>query len=269
MPYNTAMPASQRTLLSWVEREVLACRPIALRYFRSARLQVSRKADRSPVTQADRAIEARLRKALGRTCPGERIVGEEYGGAPPAHGSYWTVDPIDGTRAFTRGLPSFGIMVARIERGVPTLGLVHFPALDITMAAAPGVPAYEQAHGTRRRLPAARPVPLDRAVIFHGGSRWWARTRYAKGFARLTEACFLERAYGDCYGYLWSLRGAADVVLDYGVKLWDMAPLAALALATGRTLTNVSDHFSFSGPDTVMAHPALARTVTRILRGHK
>lgn len=259
--------AAERSLLKAIEREVRACRSIALRYFRSPRLQVRRKADRSPVTAADRAIEARLRRALRRLAPGEAIVGEEFGRSGPPGRSYWTIDPIDGTRPFSRGLPSWGIMVGRVDRGTATLGVVDFPAIGTTIAVARGVRAFERTGATATPLPKAKPAPALRdAVLFHGGVSWWKPTRFARGFGRLVSACYLERAYGDCYGYLWVLRGSADAVLDYGVKPWDLVPFAALAGSTGHALTDFSGRPSFSGPETVLAHPAFIRTITRTLR---
>jgi len=240
---------------------------LALRYFRSSTLRVERKPDQSPVTAADRAIEARLRRAIERAYPGERILGEEFGPSGSLGETYWTVDPIDGTRAFSRGLPSWGIMVGRVEGGKAVLGVCDFPALGVTLAVAPGIRAYERTAGGATPLPRPRSLAsLQEAVLFHGGTRWWQGTRYESGFRRLMRACFLERAYGDCYGYLWALRGGADAVLDYGVKPWDLVPLAALAEATGRVLTDFSGRPSFSGPETLMASPALARLIVRRLR---
>ena len=260
------MVTSNRILLAHLEREVRGCRRIALRYFRDPSLRVLRKADRSPVTDADRAIEERLRKVLARVAPGETILGEEFGRSGRDTASYWTVDPIDGTRAFSRSLPSWGIMVGRVERGRATLGLCDFPALGVTMAAASGTPAYERGSGGRRYFRPPRPVrSLEDAVIFHGGARWWVGTRWARGFRRLVHGCFLERAYGDCYGYLWALRGCADAVLDYGVKPWDMVPLAALAAGSGRLLADCTGRPSFSDPDTVMGHPAFVRLICNVL----
>jgi histidinol-phosphatase len=259
---------SQRALLAAVEREVIRCRPLALRYFRSAALRVERKPDRSPVTVADRAIEERLRRAIRRIAPGESVLGEEFGYRGRAGPTYWTVDPIDGTRAFSRGLPSWGIMVGRVEQGRPLLGVCDFPAIAVTIGAAPGVAAYERTRaGIRRVGPPRRVRSLGEAVIFHGGARWWRRTRFAAGFDRLTRACYLERAYGDCYGYLWALRGCADAVVDYGVKAWDMAPLAALAGATGRVLTDFQGRPSWAGPQAVFASPQLGPTICRVLSG--
>ena len=268
--YNARMAANQRTLLTWLEREVRACRPVALRYFRSTSLRIARMPDRSPVTAGDRAIEERLRRAIERHCPGEAIIGEEFGLSGDAGDTFWTIDPIDGTRAFSRGLPSWGMMVGRVEQGRPTLGLCDFPALGVTLAVAPGVAAYERTSSKCRPLPRPRPVrSLKDAVIFHGGAHWWKPTRFAAGFARLIRACYLERAYGDCYGYLWALRGCADAVVDYGVKVWDMVPLAALAKATGRTLTDCTGTPSWTGQGTVFAHPEFSRVICRILQGSR
>ncbi|HEX9780174.1 MAG TPA: inositol monophosphatase family protein [bacterium] len=258
----------QRRLLAWIEREVRGCRRTALRYARSGSLRVARKADGSPVTAADRAVEERLRRAIARACPGERILGEEYGESGRPGAAYWTIDPIDGTRAFSRGLPTWAIMVGRVERGRPVLGVCDFPELNTTMAAARGLGARERlGSGAPSRFPRRRRAPALRdAVIFHGGWRWWERTPYARGFTALVRACFLERAFGDCYGYLWLLRGRADAVVDYGVKPWDLVPLAALADEAGLAVTDCAGRRSFSGPETVMAPPDFARTICRMFR---
>src|SRR3989338_8445328 len=115
--------------LAWAEAKLAECAPIALRYF-SRPLRVELKADRSPVTIADRLIEERLRRALQRAFPGEAIIGEEFGSSAAHPRTFWTIDPIDGTRAFSRGLPSWGMLLSRVERGVPTLGACDYPAAD-------------------------------------------------------------------------------------------------------------------------------------------
>ena len=157
-------------------------------------------------------------------------------------------------------------MVGRVERGVSTLGVVDYPAIGTTLTVGPGMRACERTGGRCLVLPRARPRrSLRDAAIFHGGLRWWSVPKYIRGFQRIVTASYLERAYGDCYGYLWVLRGRADAMLDYGVKPWDLVPFAALAHATGHLLCDFSGRPSFSGPDTIMAHPTLARLIARTL----
>jgi len=261
------MTLRNRGLLAWAAREIHRCRPIALRYFRSTTLRVERKADRSPVTMADRRIEERLRRALKRAFPGETILGEEFGLSGRPSDTYWTIDPIDGTRAFSRGLPSWGVMLGRVERGRAVLGVVDYPAINTMLVAGPGVRAQERAGSRRILLRRARPVrQLSQAVIFHGGLRWWRARRDLKRFHHILQASYLERAYGDCYGYLWVLRGHADAMLDYGVKPWDLVPFAAIVRSTGHLLCDFSARPNFSGPESIMAHPGLARRLARRLK---
>jgi len=254
--------------LAWAEGRLRQCRRIALRYFQSSRLRVERKADNSPVTIADRTIEEYLRRELGRAFPLDAIVGEEFGrSATDGSDSYWTIDPIDGTRGFSRGLFSWGTLLGRVERGRAVLAACDFPPAQTFLGAAPGVAPFERRGGRVVRVRrAAAPPPLPKAVLSHGGASWWMGTRYARGFARVVSRCYLERAFGDCHAYLWLFRGTIDAVMDYGVKLWDLVPFAAVARATGHALIDFSGRPSFTGPESVLAHPTLARQIVRLLR---
>lgn len=252
--------------LQWAESRLTHCRRIALRHF-GTRVRVERKADDSPVTRADRAIEEYLRRELGRAFPGEAIVGEEFGATASQPESFWTIDPIDGTRAFSRGLPSWGILLGWVERGAPTLAACDFPAVSAFLGVGPRTPAFERRGSQRIRLARApKPPSMRDAVIFHGGSSWWLQSPYAAGFARLARGCYLERAYGDCYAYLWALRGCAEAMIDYGVKVWDLAPFAALAAATGRVMIDCHGAPTWTGPESILAHPSLAKQIADLLR---
>jgi fructose-1,6-bisphosphatase/inositol monophosphatase family enzyme len=193
-------------------------------------------------------------------------LGEEFGKGADVRESYWTIDPIDGTRAFSKGLPSWGMLMSYVEHGRATMGACLYPSFDLFVGAGRGTPAYErQGLGPRVRLPGAVAVPLSRAAVSHGGSKWWLRTPEADGFRRVIDACFLERAYGDCFAYLWLFRGKFDAVIDCGVKIWDIAPFAALAGTTGRVLTDFSGRPTITGPQSVLAHPSLNREIIALL----
>ena len=253
--------------LRWAEAKLKEAQRVAVRYFNRA-LKVERKADRSPVTIADRSVEEYLRRELSRAFPDDVIVGEEFGSNTSVRGdTFWTIDPIDGTRAFTKGLPFWGMLLGRVEAGRPVLGACLYPMLQIFLGVAPKTPPHEHSEGRRLLLRrAATPPALSDSTLLHGGIRWWLGTPYERGFCRLMQSCFLERAYGDCYAYLWVLRGRADAKLEYGVKIWDIAPFAALARATGRVMTDFSGRSNFTGPESILAHPTMVRRIVRILK---
>ena len=114
---------------------------ITLDLFRSTSLRVDHKGDGSPVTAADLAAETFLRQQLIDTHPGDGIVGEEHGNTDTTTGRTWVVDPIDGTKAFTRGVPLFATLIALIDEHGPAIGVIHLPGLDETVAAGRGLGA--------------------------------------------------------------------------------------------------------------------------------
>lgn len=236
------------------------CRKMALRYF-TGPMKVEHKSDLSPVTLADRKIEEFLRREITRVFPKDGILGEEFGFTRESAKSYWTIDPIDGTRAFSRGLPSWGILAARVENGCPVVGACDLPVLG-TFIGGTTQSAYERTGKTKISFKKPKPVAtLKQAVIFHGGSNFFIRSQYRKAFEKIVSECYLERAYGDCYAYLWVLRGHADMMLDLGVKEWDLAPFAVLAEATGRVLVNFGGKSDFKSLDTIFGEPGLARII--------
>lgn len=256
----------RKALLLWLQQLARSSRRISIPYFRSGDLQVKRKSDHSPVTVADLEVEAYLRARMLKAFPEACIVGEEFVNPDTLPQSYWTIDPIDGTRAFSRGLPFWGTLIGKVERGKPVLGICDFPALDITMAGALGHGLSERV-GTRskRLLGPKQAKPLEQAVILHGGSCWWQKTRYSKGFQRLTKACYLERAYGDCYGYLWLFRGHADAVIEHGLQLWDIVPMAAMARSVGLNVFNAEGRIAFQDPVSVVGATRLSKTIATAL----
>ena len=103
-----------------------AARPVAMRHFRTE-LDIIAKADASPVTLADRAIETLLRERIAARFPEHGIVGEEMG-VTPGQGPVWVIDPIDGTKSFVTGLPLFGTLIALLDGGRPVVGVIDMPS---------------------------------------------------------------------------------------------------------------------------------------------
>ncbi|MGA8249759.1 MAG: inositol monophosphatase family protein, partial [Mycobacterium sp.] len=110
-------------------------------------LRIDTKPDLTPVTDADRAVEADVRQALGRERPDDSIVGEEFGGTTTFSGRQWIIDPIDGTKNFVRGVPVWASLIALLEDGVPSVGVVSAPALQRRWWAARGQGAFAAVDG--------------------------------------------------------------------------------------------------------------------------
>ncbi|MBW0016634.1 MAG: histidinol-phosphatase, partial [Mycobacterium sp.] len=105
-------------------------------------LRIETKPDLTPVTDADRAVESDLRDALGQHRPGDTVLGEEFGGTTTLSGRQWIIDPIDGTKNFVRGVPVWASLIALLDDGVPTVGVVSAPALQRRWWAARGRGAF-------------------------------------------------------------------------------------------------------------------------------
>jgi histidinol-phosphatase len=222
---------------------------IALRYFRSD-VRVMRKADQTPVTQADQEAEAAIVDRLRPAFPDVGFLGEELG-AQGSQSRRWIVDPIDGTKNFVRGIPYWATLIALEEEGDVTLGVVHSPATGELYWARRGQGAWVDGV-------ALRVSPVDRladAMLVHSslnllrpldGGRCW------DGFVRLVERTDRQRGFGDYFGYTFVLRGQAEVMLEADVKPWDVAPFKVLFEEAGGRFTD------FAGQPTIYSGTALA-----------
>jgi histidinol-phosphatase len=226
-------------LLDFAVRTAERAGAITLEHF--GRVAVEFKGDGSEVTAADRAAEAWVRGALAEAFPDDGILGEEDVETPSRSGRRWILDPIDGTRSFSAGVPLYGVLLALEEEGRPVLGVCHFPALRQTLAAAEGAGAWMD--GRRARVSDCDDLGQAR-VVTSGLEYWrdWATPAARDGLARLVGAARYARTWGDCYGYALVATGRADVLVDPAVgAAWDYLPmLPILAEAGGRFTTLAS-----------------------------
>ncbi len=222
---------------------------IALGYFRGD-LDVTLKADQTPVTRADREAEAAIVARLGVAFPDIGFLGEEFG-AQGGQRRRWIVDPVDGTKNFVRGLPYWATLIALEEDGEVTLGVVHAPATGDLLWAQRGRGAW--ANGTRLRVSSVD--RLEDAMVVHSslnllrpleGGRYW------DGFVRLVDRTDRQRGFGDYFGYTVVLRGQAECMLEADIKPWDIAPFKILFEEAGGRLTD------FAGRPTIYSGTALA-----------
>ncbi len=224
-------------LLSVAHALADAARPAILPYFRSRDLSVdSKAADFDPVTEADRAAERAMRDILARARPEDGILGEEYGAVTGQSGLTWMLDPIDGTRGFLSGTPTWGVLVAVSDPTGPVLGVIDQPYIGERFV---GGPHGATLAGPMGEVPLSTrpPRPLGQATILTtfpevGTDAEGAAFHRVAGSARLTR-------YGmDCYGYALVAAGQVDLVIEAGLQPYDVAAPIAVIEAAGGIVTN-------------------------------
>ncbi|MCY3925533.1 MAG: hypothetical protein OXG52_08515 [bacterium] len=207
---------------------------VTMRWYSSRRLRSRTKGDGSPVTDADRAAEEFLRNELARRYPDDGVVGEEYGATEGASGRRWVIDPIDGTRSFVRGVPLFATLLALIDGSGPAVGVAHVPPLDETVSAGRGLGAAHTCGGEARRARVSDVrVPEDSYLVTSG-----IEYLPERGRRLLLHPGLLVRTWGDGYGYVLLATGRAEIMLDAGLELWDVAPMLVIVPEAGGTLTD-------------------------------
>jgi histidinol-phosphatase len=212
---------------------------IALAHFRRD-LVIETKPDRSFVTEADQAIERRIRERIHAAYPDHGVVGEEFGTRVGQGSATWYVDPIDGTHNFMRGVPLFGTLLA-IEAGDELqVGVMSAPALGARWYARRGGGAWAIGSvgpdaGLRRSIRVSKVANLENAHLLYGSAREIAESGAAPGFGRLVADVWRDRGFGDFWGYALVAEGAADAMVEVGPKSWDLAaPLVIVEEAGGR-----------------------------------
>jgi histidinol-phosphatase len=200
-------------------------------------LRIDTKPDLTPVTDADRAVEADVRQVLERERPGDSILGEEFGGTATFSGRQWIIDPIDGTKNFVRGVPVWASLIALLDDGVPAVGVVSAPALQRRWWAARGHGAFaavqDASGGAERRLSVSAVAELGSASLSFSSLSGWAQRGSRERFVALTDAVWRVRAYGDFLSYCLVAEGAVDIAAEPEVSVWDLAPLDILVREAG------------------------------------
>ncbi|MEE6134752.1 histidinol-phosphatase [Mycobacterium sp. 050128] len=229
-------------------------------------LRVDTKPDLTPVTDADRAVEAEVREVLARERPDDSVVGEEFGGTTSFTGRQWIVDPIDGTKNFVRGVPVWASLIALLDDGVPVVGVVSAPALQRRWWASRGQGAFVSVDGApSRRLSVSSVAQLDSASLSFSSLSGWAERGLRDHLIELTDAVWRVRAYGDFFSYCLLAEGAVDIAAEPEVSVWDLAALDILVREAGGTFTGLD---GIAGPhrgDAVATNGLLHERVLRSL----
>ena len=200
-----------------------------------------KKPDGTWVTEADWKAEAQMRLRLSRTFPDHNILGEEEGlssagGGPPNDGApTWVLDPIDGTNNFIAGIPAWGTLVGLQVDGASVVGVAHAPALRETYDGAIGLGA--RMNGSSIQIDPIEDIS-DATVLFADVASF-ADAGLGDLFEELTSQCFRSRGFGDFWGHMLVARGAAHVMIETSLRIWDVAALQPIVSEAGGRLTQI------------------------------
>lgn len=212
-----------------------AARTAILPHFRSSGLTTDNKAHGAafdPVTIADREAEAAMRAILAEHRPEDGILGEEFPDTPSQSGLTWVVDPIDGTRGFMSGTPTWGVLIAVGDQSGPHLGLIDQPYIGERFLGAPGIARWQGPHH-RRDLATRKGRTLDQAIIFSTFPEVGTPAE-GRAFHHVASRCLMTRYGMDCYAYALLAAGQVDLVVEAGLKPYDIqAPIAVIQAAGG------------------------------------
>jgi len=196
--------------------------------FRDVAVEI--KSDGSPVTEADRAAESVIPQVLQESYPDFGILGEEYGSQQLSDNRpYWVVDPIDGTIAYSRGIPLFSTLIALVCSGQPVVGLIDLPALDERYEGFEGGGCSRNGTGVR----VSQQKDLERALVAHGDAFCFDNAEQRPALERMMSTIPTLRGYTDAFGHSQVLSGGVDAMVDFDLNPWDTAATELLAREAG------------------------------------
>ena len=209
----------------------------AIRPFFRAEFSHEAKQDASPVTEADRAAEAAIRRILDAECPRDAIIGEEYGEKPGRSGRSWIIDPIDGTVSFMAGRPIFGTLIALLEDDWPVMGVIDQCINRERWVGATGYPTTLNGAAVSARSCSA----LSEAALATSGPQYFSQHDGDHFMALAAKTAHKRMLFGgDCYNYALLASGHIDIVVEAGLKLHDFAALVPVIIGSGGMMSDWS-----------------------------
>ncbi len=250
-----------RSLLEFALDAAWQAGRITLGYFQAG-VAAERKADNTPVTIADRQAEQKLRELIERYWPDHGIIGEEFGSQETPSGLTWILDPIDGTKSFVHGVPLYAVLIALTDGQAPLIGVAHFPALGETVYAARGEGCYWD--GRRARVSTVS--DLKDATLLASDLNTFPIYGKAEAWQRLIDATYIQRTWGDAYGYALVATGRAEIMVDPAMEVWDSGPLQVILEEAGGTFTDWKGVPTIYGREAIATNGVLFDQVMALVR---
>jgi histidinol phosphatase-like enzyme (inositol monophosphatase family) len=224
-----------------------------------------------PVTEADHAAEAAMRRLIQETFPQHGIVGEEFGSVRPEAEYVWVLDPIDGTKSFIAGLPMWGTLIGLLHLGRPTYGMMVQPFTRERFVG-DGVGATWRGPGIDHKIAErkllVRPCPrLGKATLMTTSPLLYTPEK-RRAFERVEAKVRLSRYGCDCYAFAMLAAGYVDCVIESGVQTYDIAPLMPIVEGAGGIVTAWDGSSAVNGGDVIACgDKALHQEVLALLQG--
>lgn len=222
---------------AFIEQLATASGETILPFFRTSLGVENKKTgqDFDPVTEADRAAEAAMRRLITSNFPQHGIVGEEFGSERADAEYVWVLDPIDGTKSFIGGFPVWGTLIALLHNGRPAFGMMHQPYIRERFTGDNGGARYRGPSG-ERRLSVRRCATLNQATLYTT-TPLLMNDAERELFGRVEKSVRLSRYGGDCYAYCMLAAGHVDLVIEAGLKAYDIAALVPIVTGAGGIVT--------------------------------
>ncbi|SDO90330.1 histidinol-phosphatase [Actinopolyspora xinjiangensis] len=236
--------------------------------FQAADLRTTSKPDRTPVTDADVAVEDAVRAELAEHRPDDVVVGEERGGSATT-GRSWIIDPIDGTKNFLRGVPAWATLLALVENGTPVVGVISAPAMGRRWWAAAGQGAFRRV-GTEEdaeRISVSGVAELGDAYVSTTNLGSWTELGRREDYLRLVDSCWESRAFGDFWHHCLVAEGVIDLAAEPLGNPWDLAAAQVIVEEAGGGFTDLAGEPRFDGGNALSSNGALHRAALRALDG--
>ncbi len=226
---------------------------IALERFRALDLKVETKPDRSPVTDADQAVERAIKALLAEKAPSDALIGEEYGSADGTTNRTWIIDPIDGTANYLRGVPVWATLIALAINGKPTVSVVSAPAMGRRWWAAPEIGSWTRdIDGSTRQLAVSGISEFENASISYNNLQLWDQSGRLPQLLELSRKLWRTRAYGDFWSYMLLAEGALEIVAEHDLKIYDIAALVPIVELAGGQFSDL-DGSLYAASSSVLA----------------
>lgn len=239
------LPRDQTERYKLAQRIAKSAGQLTLNWFQTDRFEVEKKADRSPLTVADRESETHLREQIAKHFPDDTIVGEEFGVTEGSSPWRWILDPIDGTKSFISGVPLYGTMVA-VDRAIDgsderdcMIGSVYIPGLGEGIHAMKGQGAWHF-RGSEEpvRASVSGTTNIADAVLATSEVETFGEVGAKEVWNQLAQEVYFCRTWGDVYGYLLLATGRIEVMADAELNIWDAAAVMPIVQEAGGTFTD-------------------------------